>query len=759
MDGSGAGVKERASAVTPPPLGIAASLSDQFDLAGMLGILKRRRAIILGCIVGITVLAGIVAFALTPKYTAETLLLLDSRKTNVIDMEAVVSGLQPEAAAVRSEVDVLRSRKLAGQVIEKLGLIGDPDFNTELKQGAGVFALVPEDWRGDLIAVLGHLHVGPAAPKPELTAEQERDRTMSKLVDKLLDGLVVGNDQRSYTIKLLFTAPNPTLAARVVNTLADLYLVSQLEAKFEATKRANDWLSTRLVDLKQTLQASEQAVQVYREQNKLNVADAKGTGVATQQLGELNTQLIMANADRAQKEARLRQFQAAVKNGTVAADAQEVLNSSLIGKLREQETEIIRREADLSARYGDRHPAIINVRAELRDVRRQISQEINKIVGTLAQDVEVTRAREANLQANFSQLQQQAAKSNAAEVKLRELEREAQANRTLYESFLSRFKETAEQTDMQQPDARVIARADVPIDPSFPSKKLFIALALLGSALVGVFIAIVVERLDNGFRSTEQIEQLTGLSGLGMVPAVSSRARLGSSPEQYLLRKPTSSFAESIRSVRTAILYSHVDKPPRAILVTSAVPEEGKSLLSISLGRSSAKAGQKVLLIDADLRRPKIAKLLGGRSDATMAELFAGQKLAEEVLNVDAESGMHFICGRAGMPNPQDMLGSQSMRDFIRSVSQHYDLVIIDSPPVLAASDSLVLSRIVDATVFVVRWEATPRQVVLGALKQLQSVGGTIAGVVLSRVNVKKHAKFGYGDQGYYYGRYKEYTT
>jgi len=505
--------------------------------------------------------------------------------------------------------------------------------------------------------------------------------------------------------------------------------------------------------------ASDQAVAAYREQNKIYASDAKGTQITTQQMGELNTQLIGASAERAQKEARLRQFQASAKSGTVAADAPEVLNSPLIGKLREQETEIIRREADLSARYGDRHPALINVRAELRDVRRQIGAEINKVIGTLAQEVEIARAREANLQANFQKLQQQANQTGNAEVKLRELDREAQANRTLYESFLARFKETAEQQDMQQPDARIIARADSPVDPSFPNKKLFIAMALLGSALVGIFLAIVIERLDNGFRSTEQVEQLTGLSGLGMVPAVPGRERLGCSPEDYLLKKPTSSFAESIRSVRTAILYSHVDQPPKAILVTSAVPEEGKSLLSLSLARSSAKAGQKVLLIDADLRRPKLTKLLKGNNDATLAELFAGQKTAEEVLNVDAESGLHFICGRAGMPNPQDMLASQHMRDFVRSVSAHYDLVIIDSPPVFAASDSLVLSRIVDATVFVVRWEQTPRQVVIGALKQLQSVGGNIAGLVLSRVNVKKHAKFGYGDHGYYYGKYKEYAA
>jgi capsular exopolysaccharide synthesis family protein len=193
--------------------------------------------------------------------------------------------------------------------------------------------------------------------------------------------------------------------------------------------------------------------------------------------------------------------------------------------------------------------------------------------------------------------------------------------------------------------------------------------------------------------------------------------------------------------------------------VTSAVPEEGKSVLSVSLARSAAKAGQKVLLIDADLRRPKIATLLKSSNEGTLAELFAGEKPLQAVLNRDADTGVDFICGRAGIPNPPDLLGSQHMSDFIRSISQHYELVVIDSPPVLAASDALVLSRVVDATVFVVRWERTPRQVVLGAIKQIQGVGGIIAGCVLSRVNVRKHARFGYGDHGYYYGTYREYAS
>jgi capsular exopolysaccharide synthesis family protein len=764
MDGSGVGVRE--AALGPAGRGGLARYGvalptltrDQFDLGEMFRMLRRRRGLILGTIGVVTLAAVVLVITLTPRYTAETALLLDTRKTQIIDLQAVMSSLQTEAAALRSEIDVLRSRELAGRVVDKLGLIGDPDFNDELKGPTGIRALIPEEVRNTVAGWLATIGIG-RDKTADMTEEQRHDYVRSKLIDKLLDNLVVANDNRSYTIKLLYTSTNSALSQRIVNTVADLYLVSQLEAKFEATRRANNWLSERVQDLKQQVLASEQAVQQWREANNLTAADAKGTTVSTQQLGELNTQLILATADRAQKESRLRQFQDQAKSGKVDVSAPEVANSPIIAQLRAQETEIIRREADLSARYGDKHPAIVNVRAELRDVRRQIASEINKIIGGLAQEAEAARVRERTLQTQLGELQNRAAHTNSAEVKLHELEREAQANRVLYENFLGRFKETAETEDMQQADARVIARADLPLDPSFPNKKLFVALAFLGSALFGVLLAIIIERLDNGFRTADQIEQITGISGLGMVPAVAASHRLSSPLEEFLIKKPSSSFAESVRSVRTALLYSHVDKPPRAVLITSAVPEEGKSSLAISLARSSAKAGQRVLLIDADMRRPRVHRILNGRNDATLADLFAGQKTAEEVLNVDEETGMHFICTRAGMPNPQDLLGSQHMRDFIRSVSQHYDLVVVDSPPVLAASDSVVLSRIVDATLFVVRWEHTPRQVVLGALKQLQGVGGSIAGIVLTRVNVKKHARFGYGDTGYYYGKYKEYAA
>jgi succinoglycan biosynthesis transport protein ExoP len=760
MDGSLTGATETAAGTAPKGLrnNIPEFFRDQFDLRQMVAILRRRRAIVLVCIAVVTLLATFIVYQLKPRYTADATLLLDTRKTNVIDLQAVMSGIQPEAFAIRSEVDVLRSRQLAQKVVEKLGLAGNPVFNTDLRQDQESWI----EWLGDrwdrLTEWLGGLIPG-SRPPPPTRAASEHERTVTRLTDRLLDHLGVVTDGRSYTIHLSYTSEDPQLATDIVNTVADLYLVDQLEAKFDATRRANNWLSDRLNELRNSVETAERAVQAYREQHKLAVSDARGTSVTTQQLGELNTQLVMAGAERAQKEARLHQFQQAAKAGTLPANEPEVLSSPLIQRLREQETDILRKDAELSTHYGARHPAIINVRAELRDVRHKIEEEINKIVGNLAQDVQISRIREGSLQQNLADLQQKANQNNVAEVQLHQLDREAQANRTLYESFLTRFKETSEQENIQQADARIIARADVPIGPSFPNKRLLITLALLGSAMVGVFLAVLVERMDNGFRTGEQLETIAGVAGLGMVPAVPARSRIGITPEDYVLRKPNSAYAESIRSIRAAILYSHVDRPPRALLVTSAVPDEGKSILSLSMARSAAKAGQRVLLIDTDMRRPRLSKVLGGPTDATLAEVFAGSKNVQDIVRVEEESGLHYILGRAGMPNPQDMLGSQHMRDFVRSMSQHYDLVILDSPPVLAASDALVLSRIVDATVFVVRWERTPRPIVLGALKQIHSAGGVVAGAVLTRVNVKKHARFGYGDHGYYYGRYREYHT
>jgi capsular exopolysaccharide synthesis family protein len=731
----------------------------EIDLRSILGMLRRRKSVIFGTVAAVLLVTLLVLIQLTPRYTSSAELMLNTRQQNVVDIESVVSGINVDPGAfqtgVQSEINIITSRSLARRVVEKLGLMQDPEFNAGLRQSSALDYVNPLYWvesgaRWVMAAVgLGATSEEPAEPR---TAEEEENAAIGSVVSAFIGHLNVSNDRRSYSILVNFTSEDPEKAAVIANAVADQYLVDQLEAKFEATRRATAWLNERLADLREKVKESETALQAYKEQ--ANLIDNQGQTVSAQQLSELNSQLILARTERAQTEARLRRVRELVKTGGVESSP-DVLANPLIQRLREQETDLMRQQAELSGRYGERHPTMINLKAEIRDLRGKIEAEVNKIVLSLANEVEVARARESTLASNLASIQANVGELSRASVKLNELQREADANRALFETFLARFKETSNQDQIIQPDARIISAAEVPSWPSFPRKKVILALALGISLFLGVFLALLIERLDNGFRSPEQVERLTGVPGLGLIPAV--RASRKSQPQDYLLQKPTSAYAEALQSVRTALHFSNVDHPPKVILVTSALPEEGKTTFAVSLARLAARSGLKVVLVDADMRRPKVARVLGLESDAGLRELLAGDALIPGVLHKDEPSGMHIIPSQPDTPGPQDLLGSRRMRDLIRQMSSLYDLVVIDSPPIMAVSDAVVLSGLADATLVMVRWETTPREVTISAIRQLRQSGGRIAGAVLTRVNMRKHARFSYGDSGYYYDKYKGY--
>jgi len=732
-----------------PPDAAGGGAPEQMDLQQVLQMLSRRRWPILSVAVGVTVAATLIAFQLTPRYTAEAVLMLDLRKNQVVDMQAVMSGLPPETAAVRSEVDVLSSRSIAEKVADRLNLAADPEFNPALQTDKGPLSrLHPREWiPGSWLEVLTGRAATPTDPD-QVAADQR-----TALVDAVREGFRVSNDGRSYSLRITYTSLDPRKAARIANGFAEVYLTDQLEAKFEATRRANDWLSNRLTELQEQVRISEQAVQTFREQN--NLIQAKGGTVSAQQLTELNSQLVIARTERGQAEARLRAAQRVTSTGQAVEAAADVIASPLIQRLREQESQVRRREAELSNRYGPRHPTMINVRAELADLRQKIGEEVRRIVQGLENELEVTRAKEASLQATLNELQGISGDNARAEVQLRELERQAEANRVLYENFLSRSKETREQQDLQAADARLISPAVAPTRPSFPNKKLIVMLGGLGGLMMGLLTALALERLDRGFRGAPQVEGALGVPVLAQVPSLAGKTK--SKPEDYVLEKPMSSFAEALRSLRTALHYSNVDEPPKVVVVTSTIPREGKSTLCLSFSRAAARAGSRVLLIDADLRRPRIAKAMGVEARGNLAQLLAGEKSAAEVVQVDEASGAHMITARPDTPNPQDLLSSRQMEKFIEGARGLYDLIIIDTPPVLAVSDAAAVSKIADVVLYVVHWGSTAREMVATGVKQLRSYNAPIAGVVLSQVDLKKHARYGYGDYGYYYGKYREY--
>ncbi len=726
----------------PAQGGFQWSAPDGLDLRQVFNVLKRRRAVILGATALMTLVAAIIVFQLTPMYTAEAIVMLDTRKTQVVDIQAVMSGLQSDEAVVRSEVEVLKSPALAARVVSKLNLTTNKLLNPYLTP--------PTFWqRYNPVTLVSNLFSGADSQQVETPEERQRDER-DAVIGNVMGHVSVFNDGRSYIIKIRYESSDPALAASIANTFANQYLLTQLEAKFEATQRATDWLNEHLTDLRDKARDSDQAVQMYRTEHKL--VTAKDATVTTQQLSELNSQLIIATADRTQKDATLRQVQAMVSSSS-GGSATQVLASPIIVQLKGQEASLLQKQAEMATRYRPEHPEMINIQAQITDVKRKIQEEVTNIIHGMQNDVLAARSRELALTSSIQALQQSAAVQDEAGVQLRELEREADANRTLYENFLNRFKQTSAQEDIQQADARLVSAADTPGSPTFPKKVTFIEIALGLSLIVGVVAAFIIEHLDNGFRTADQIEKMAGVPFLGHVPAVAT----GKIPHHLIVQQPVSAYAEAIRSVRTALRFSNVDNPPKVVLVSSALPNEGKTTFAASLAQSVARSGGRALLIDCDLRHPSVNRLFKVAEGPGLLSLFKDGADLSQMIQVDGTSRLQFIPVQAGTSNPQDLLGSQHMKDFLKRLRDQYDLVVLDAPPVLAVTDALVLSHIVDATLFVIQWELTPRQIALGALKLMQTQGANLAGVVLSRVNVRKHAKYGYGDSGYYYGRYGTY--
>lgn len=726
--------------------------NDEIDLQELLRTLWRRKSVIFSIVVLLTVLVTLVVFQIAPKYTAATNVIIDGRKNQVVDIESVMSGVSSEMGALLSEVEVIKSSSLIRRVVTDLNLEKDPEFNAELREVPWYKTLLkPETYVGDDFLV----SIGLKKPEVLLSETEQAEERTNRVINNVKEHMDVSIVGRSQVIAISFTSTNAREASLIANTIADQYIVDQLEAKFEATRRATSWLNDRLASLRDKVQASEGAVQAYRESISSQVG--QGSKLTEQQISELNSQLILAQANRAEAQARLNQVQRLLGNTADLSSAAEVLNSPLIQRLRDQEAELLRKVSELESRYGSRHPAMIKARAELTDLRGSIEREVRKIAQSLKNEVGVAQARVSTLQQSLNSLESKNNTQNQAEIRLRELEREANANRLLYENFLNRFKETNSQEDLQQADARIISRAEVPVDPSAPKKQLIIAVAFVGSIFLGVVLVFVLEQLDNSFRSTEQLEQIAGVPGIGMIPLLTGNLLGKTDVGRFPTHKPGSATTESVRSLRTSLMLSNVDNPPRIVGITSTVPSEGKSTLAAWLAQVTSNSGQRTLLVDCDLRRPTVHKTFGADNKHSLVELLADECTIDQAIKKDEETGLYLLPAKVTQANALDLLSSSHMQTTLMALREHFDFIVLDAPPILAVSDSKVIGLMADKMLYVVKWDSTPRGLVKAGLKETTEAGIDLAGAVLTQVNVKKHAKYGYGDYGYYYGRYKDY--
>jgi len=712
-------------------------------------ILNRRRGAIIG--VFVLVLAGVWLYLnqTVPLYTAQSQLTLDLRKARVTDIEEVLSGLSADVSVIGTELDILRSSTLLGRVVDQLQLSGTPEFNPALRE-----PLKPAWYSPGLAWLKGLWQLDADREKTDTISAEEQARILKlAIIRQLQAALQVEHRRQTHTIVLTFTSPNPKMAAKLANTLAELYLTDQMEAKYEATRRANSWLAERLDTMRGEVLAAEQAVKNVREQG--NLIQGRGGTVLEQQIGDINAQLIQAQVKISQAEARLRVAREVIGQAGGIESLGEELDSTTIQNLRQEESNLRRMRSELGQRYGARHPEMIQIEAELFDLQGKMTEEANRFLRSLANEVEVARAAETSLQQSMRRLQNQAGDALETELELRELERQAESSRVLYQNFLTRFQETRDQGDLQRPDARIISAAEVPLAPSSPRGKRTMTLGALAGLMLGIMAAFLIEMIDRGFRTGSQVEQSTGLPVLGLVPLLD---RGKGTPFEYVVNKQFSSLAEALRGIRTAVHLANIDRPPRTVMVTSSLPREGKSNLCVAMGRLAALAGTKTLVIDGDLRRPSLAKMFAGEKPEVMLEdLLKEGGDFNRALFQDPGSEMQLIFSHGKPPTVAEMLGSQRMQALLARLRDVYELIIIDTPPIMGVSDAWTLARHVDSVIFLVQWAETPRDTVQSALRQMGLLNIRPSGIVLSMVNMRRQKQYGSGGYGYYYGKYKNY--
>jgi capsular exopolysaccharide synthesis family protein len=698
------------------------------DLHHIGRIIRRRLPLICALSALCLALAAVAYFFAEPRYAATARVALERGSEQVIKVDQVVPSVAPDSASVDTEVQVLQSPELAGQVVDQLRLTADPEYNPQLADGIA------------------------------LPAEQARRQAIALLLSRLK----VEREGFSYAIAISFESERPQTAARVANAIADIYVEGQVRSKADANRRAGNFLESQLDKLRGQVLSAEAAIANYRAQNQLFAASSDSS-VTQQEMGGLSTQLAEARAQQAEAEARLATARAQLAGGGTGDDIGEALDSPVVSQLRAQRAQLSRDVAALRTRYGARHPDLQRAEESLRDTDQQIAAEVNRIVSNVTVQANAARQRTASLQGSLGQTEGKLAANNRASVRLNELERNAESAKTLYLAFLDRYKQTQAQRGLERSNAYIVARATIPAVPTSPSKVVYAVLGLVAALGASIVAVAILQLLDRGVETSEQVETLLGIASVGSIPDPASLpegrglAKSGVRPADIILQSPQSAFAEAFRRLRTSIEYDRPDIASHVVAITSALPGEGKTTSAICLARSAALAGAKVVLVDCDVRRRASSRRFGGAEAAGLRDVLEQKATLDEVLVLDPGSGAWVLPQH---PDDTEIAGFTDKAAFASLVDQlraRFELVILDTPPILPVDETRVIAAQADGVVLLLRWRQTPAKAAELALRELSEVGAHVIGVSLSIVDMVAQGRSGYGDPGYYYRSYKSY--
>jgi succinoglycan biosynthesis transport protein ExoP len=691
-----------------------------------------------------------------PSFTGQAMLVIDSRKVQVFQQQSVLGDYSVDSTTVETQVEILKSESIGLAVIKELHLTQDPEFASG---GGGLL--------GQIVDLAARTFSGD-----DSATEFEQTRRALASLQRRLSVRRVG---LSYAIQISFQSFSPERAAQVANAIADAYITDQLEAKYQATRRASTWLQQRIQELRTQASAAERAVVDFKARN--DIVDTGGKLMNEQQLTEVNSQLILAHAATAESKARLDRILDIMRQEIPDASVADALKNEVIVRLRNQYLDLAAREANWSTRYGSTHLAAVNLRNQMKELRRSIANELGRIAESYKSDYEIAQTREESLRESLAGVVSQSKVASQAQLGLRELESNAQTYRALHDNFLQRYMEAVQQQSFPITEARLISPATRPLKKSAPLGSVVLSLSALGGLALSFGVAMFREWTDNVFRTSNQVESILQNTCITMLPAIKSTggdtAGKGTSTAvaatggrvldydnapllRYVVEQPFSRFAESIRSIKVAADLNSVSRANRVLGFTSAIPNEGKSTISANLAELIAHAGMRVMLIDADLRNPSLSRRLAPQSNTGLLDVLAGRAAVEAVTYFDPATKLHFLPTgvTSRLLHTNELIASDEMRRLIEEMRERYDYVVVDLPPLTPVVDVRASTHFIDSYVFIIEWGSTRIDAVRAALGTAGGIADRLLGFVLNKADINRVNRYEGYHGGYYYKRY-----
>jgi succinoglycan biosynthesis transport protein ExoP len=688
-----------------------------------------------------------------PQFTAHTHLIVDARKGQFFQQQSILAEAPTDTGWIDSQVKIVKSENVAEAVIKDLHLI-------ELPELVGSEA----DWFGRLLGLLGAGH-----PPPRSAFD-----LMRQALGAFERGLHAERVGTSYVLDISFTSNDADRAAQIANSVADAYIVDQMDAKLQANRRASDWLQNRVNGLRDQASAAERAVVLFNQEN--GIVSTDGKLLDEQRVANLNSQLVLARGHTSEAQARLSRIETIVRSDSpTASDAliSDALNNPIVTKLRQEYLDAVNREAAWSARYGRNHLAVVNLRNRINEIRNSIFEELKRYAQISKSDFEIAKQRQESLEKDLGLAVSQSENTTKMRVELHALESSAQNFRALHDTFLRHYMESIQQQSFPITEARVISPATRPLEKSAPKTELILAMSCMGGLGLGVALGFVREAMDRVFRTTEQVETVLNAPCVALVPLVDratvnwdhegatvgvEQKSIARNGDVYWIvsKEPLSRFAEAIRSVKLAVDLSGTNSGHKVIGLTSALPHEGKSTIAAALAQLAAQVGRTCIIVDCDLRNPSMSRSLTPNAKVGIVDVLAGKHSLDDTIWSDGPAGLAFLpaLSQSRVLHTSEILASEPTKELFGHLRERYDYVIADLPPLAPLIDVRATPHLIDGYFLVIEWGQTKIDVVQHALNAAPAIYKRLFGTILNKANMEHMGRYEVHRSKYYLNKH-----